>query len=231
MPKAIHLSETRQIQRHFARIYGKVKPNFWRKIMWSDECSFDTSRGITRWVIHTKGEHYHSACCESVFKSNSTFIPIWGGISYNWKSSLMFLKEHEKQREITMKDYKKQVIEAVVRPAFQAEWGQKDGIFQKNNASVHETKRKLRIRKQELNIPLFDWLSSFSDLSSIENVWCLLKQWIYCQKQPSQTHMNLIHTIQKEWNQLEPKDWRKYVNSMSTRLQQVQKRRGLATDF
>lgn len=93
-----------QIWRHFARVYDKVKPDFWRKIMWSDECSFDMSRGITRWVICTKGKCYHSACCESVFKSNSTFIPTWGAISYNWKSSLMFLKEHEKQRKITMKD-------------------------------------------------------------------------------------------------------------------------------
>jgi len=33
----------------------------------------------------------------------------------------MFLKEHEKQGEITMEDYKKQVIEAVVGPAFQTE--------------------------------------------------------------------------------------------------------------
>ena len=79
-----------------------------------------------------------------------------------------------------MKDYKKQIIEAVVGPAFQTEWGQEDGIFQKNNASVHETKEGLRIRKQELNIPLFDWPSSFPDLSPIENVWCLLKQRIYC---------------------------------------------------
>jgi len=165
-----------QIQEHFARVYGKVKLNFWRKIMWSDECFFDTSKGIIKWVIHTKEKRYHSACCESVFKLNSTFISIWGEISYNWKSSLMFLKEHEKQEKITMKDYKKQVIKAVVRPAFQTKWGQKDEIFQKNNASVHETKKELRIRKQKLNISLFNWLSSSSDLFSIENVWCFLKQ-------------------------------------------------------
>ncbi len=97
-----------------------------------------------------------------------------------------------------MEDYKKQVIEAVVGPAFQAEWGQKDGIFQEDNAPVHGTKGELRIRKQELNIPLFDWLSSSPDLSSIENVWRLLKQRIYRRKQPSRTHTNLIHAIQKE---------------------------------
>jgi len=33
----------------------------------------------------------------------------------------MFLKENEKKRRITMKNYKKQVIEAVVRPAFEHE--------------------------------------------------------------------------------------------------------------
>ncbi len=199
--------------------------------MWSDECSFNTFRDITKWVICTKEERYHSACCESVFKSNSTSIPIWGAIGYNWKSSLMFLKEHEKKREITMKNYKKQIIEAVVRPAFEHEWGQKDGLFQKDNASIHDIKSELRVLKQELSIHLFDWPSSFSDLSSIENVWQLLKQRIYCWKQPSQTRTDMIQAIQKEWDRLEPKNWRKYVNSMPMRLQQVQKWHGLATDF
>ena len=127
-----------QIQRHFARVYSRVKPDFWKKIMWSDECSFDMSRGITKWMICTKEKHYHSACCESVFKLNLIFILIWGTIEYNWKSSLMFLKEHKKKESIMMKNYKTQILETVVGPAFaeQLEWNINE-LFQKNNASVH----------------------------------------------------------------------------------------------
>jgi hypothetical protein len=60
-------------------------PDFLGKIMWSDECPLDMSRGTTKCVIHTKGERYHPACCESIFKSSSKTIPIWGAIEYNWK--------------------------------------------------------------------------------------------------------------------------------------------------
>jgi len=140
--------KTRQIWRHFARVYSRMGPDFWKRVMWSDECSFDTSRGTTHWVICTKGERYHSACCESVFKLNSKTIPIWGAIEYNWKSPLMILKEHEKKRGITMKNYKKQVLKAVVRPAFaeQHEWHD-DELFQKNNASIHGSKRARSLAK------------------------------------------------------------------------------------
>jgi len=146
----------------------------------------------------------------------------------------MFLKEHEKKKRTTMKNYKKQVLKTVVRPAFaeHLKWDI-DELFQKNNASVHEAKcaRSLHKWKKELSLCLFDWPSSFSDLFFIENVWWLLKQRIYCWKQSSQTHTDLIQAIKKKWDRLKPKDWRKYMNSMPTRLQQVWKRRGLATDF
>ena len=206
-------------------------PDFWQRVMWSDECSFDTSRGTTKWVIRTKGKRYHPACCESVFKSNSTSIPILGAIDYNWKSPLVFLEGHGKKGGVTMEDYKKQVIEAVVGPAFEHGWGRKDGLFQEDNASIHDTKGGLRDLKQELGIHLFDWPPSSPDLSPIETLWRLLKQRIYRRKKPPRTRTDLIQAIKEEWDRLEPKDWRKYVDSVPTRLQQVQKRRGLATDF
>jgi len=46
--KLFFLMKNCQIWRHFARVYSRVRPNFWWKIMWSDECSFDMSRDITK---------------------------------------------------------------------------------------------------------------------------------------------------------------------------------------
>jgi len=135
---------------------------------------------------------------------------------------------------ITMEDYKKQVLETVVGPAFAGQLGWDiDGLFQEDNAPVHGAgrARSLHKWKKELGLRLFDWPPSSPDLSPIENVWRLLKQRIYRRKQPPRTHTDLIQAIKEEWDRLEPKDWRKYVDSMPTRLQQVRKRRGLATDF
>jgi len=189
--------------------------------MWSDECSFDTSRGTTKWVIRTKGERYHPACCESVFKSNSKSIPIWGAIGYNWKSPLVFLEGHGKGGGITMEDYKKQVLEAVVRPAFARQIGwDVEGLFQEDNASIHGAGRAGSLKKWKLeqSIHLCDWPPSSPDLAPIENVWRFLKQRIHRRKQPPRTRADLIQAIKDEWDRSEPKEWRKYVDSMPTRL-------------
>ena len=50
----------------------------------------------------------------------------------------MFLEEHRKRENITMKNYKTQILKTVVRSAFAGQLGWDiNGLFQKNNASVH----------------------------------------------------------------------------------------------
>jgi transposase len=73
-----------------------------------------------------------------------------------------------------MEDYKKQVLEAVVGPAFEHGWGQEEGLFHEDNAPIHGTRGGLKIRKQELGMRLFDWPPNSPDLSPLENVWRLL---------------------------------------------------------
>jgi len=105
---------------------------------------------------------------------------------------------------VTTKNYKKQVLEAVVGPVFNDQLGwehwDSDGLFQENNAPVHGAgrARSLQKWKKELGLRLFDWPPSSPDLSPIENIWRLLKQRIHSQKQPSRTRTGLIQAIKEE---------------------------------
>jgi len=64
-----------------------------------------------------------------------------GAIGYNWKSPLVFLEGHGKRGGVTMEDYKKQVLKAVVGPVFNGQLGweywDSHGLFQEDNAPVH----------------------------------------------------------------------------------------------
>ncbi|RPA99838.1 hypothetical protein L873DRAFT_1682521, partial [Choiromyces venosus 120613-1] len=42
---------------------------------------------------------------------------------------------------------------------------------------------------------------------------------------------SMTKAIKEEWDKLIPKDWNKYIDSMSYRLQQVKDRKGMQTEF
>jgi hypothetical protein len=83
--------------------------------MYSDECSFDTSARGTTWVTRLRHERYHDHCTDHDFQSGRASVMVWGAISYNWKSPLIFLDGTEK-RGVQASDYLEQVLEPVVRP-------------------------------------------------------------------------------------------------------------------
>jgi hypothetical protein len=58
--------------------------------MYSDECSFDTSARGTAWVTRLRHERYHDHCIDHDFQSGRASVMVWGAISYNWKSPLIF---------------------------------------------------------------------------------------------------------------------------------------------
>ncbi|RPB02056.1 hypothetical protein L873DRAFT_481247 [Choiromyces venosus 120613-1] len=64
----------------------------------------------------------------------------------------------------------------------------------------------------------------------IENFWRIIKQRIRARpKFPETVEKKMRIAVQEEWNQLEPKDWRKFIDSLPERIKEVKQRGGLAT--
>ncbi|RPA99826.1 hypothetical protein L873DRAFT_1647814, partial [Choiromyces venosus 120613-1] len=55
----------------------------------------------------------------------------------------------------------------------------------------------------------------------LENVWKVLKQRTKPRVVFPGTMESMTMAIKEEWDKLMPKDWNKYIDSMSYRLQQV----------
>ncbi|KAH0610312.1 uncharacterized protein H6S33_011839 [Morchella sextelata] len=201
--------------------------------MYSDECTFDTSARGSAWVTRLPGERFHEDCIQYTFNSGRGSVHVWGAISYNWKSELVFL-DGTGGKGICAKDYMEQVLEPIVAPAFMglldydASTG---GLYVEDRAPWHGTKKALVEVKKILDIPLHSRPAQSPDLNPIENVWRIMKQRIKARSQFPNTVKLMAKAIQEEWDRLESKDWNGFIDSMPTRLQEVKKRHGLITQY
>jgi hypothetical protein len=159
---------------------------------------------------------------------------VWGAISYNWKSPLVFL-EGTGARGVQALDYYNQVLEPIVGPAFKGlldyEGMQEGGLYVEDHAPVHGTKGMLIGAKEALGIPLHERPSTSPDLNPIENVWRILKQHIKARSRFPTTVAAMRVAVQEEWDRLQPTEWNKYINQIPLRIAQLRQRKGMQTEF
>ncbi len=82
----------------FAYSHKSQTKNQWARILWSDECSFETGERGRLYVTRSKREKWHQDCIQSVYRSGRKSFMVWGAIGWGFKSPLVFLiREHGKR--------------------------------------------------------------------------------------------------------------------------------------
>ena len=104
-------------RKNYAHEHFDKPVEFWRCHVYSDESIFDTSKRGSCWVTRLPTERFHDHCLQHTFHSGQGSLMVWGAISYNWKSDLIFL-EGTGAKGVTARDYIEQVLEPVVAPTF-----------------------------------------------------------------------------------------------------------------
>ena len=160
---------------------------------------------------------------------------VYGAISYNWKSKLVFF-QRSRGKGICTRDYLNQVPKPVIAPAFSWKTDYhgvlQRGRYVEDHAPIHGTKGLLNVEKALLGIPLHYRPASSPDLNPIENVWSILKQRIKAYPVfPNTVEKLKAVVVQDEWDRLQPEDWNKYIDSMPDRVAEVNQRKGLATRY
>ena len=144
----------------------------WWKVIFSDECTWETGRKGRGWITRRTDEKRCSTCIRSVYRSGRFTVMIWGAIGWDYKSPLVFLEKLPGRKGICSKAYLEQVLEPVVFPLFDSLGP--EYIFVEDGAKVH--KGKARLPWLEHGIRSFDWPPSSPDLNIIERVWRYMKE-------------------------------------------------------
>jgi hypothetical protein len=84
--------DAQDARKRYANLHLHKPIDYWRMHMYSDECTFDTSKRGSAWVTRLPSERYHDHCLQHTFHSGRGSVMVWGAISHNWKSPLIFLE-------------------------------------------------------------------------------------------------------------------------------------------
>lgn len=178
---------------------------WWRPKIYGDESSFDAS-------TRQPGEKYHTDCMYHTYHSGRTTIMVYGAISYNWKSPIIFIEGTGKRGGMTSKDYLRQVLVPLIGPAMRDELDDDTtpiigfSDYVEDSAPPHGVKRALIKPKRELGIILHSRPASSLDLNSIESLWIIMKQRIRARPVFPGTRDSMIEAIKEEWDRLQPDD-------------------------
>ena len=127
----------------------------WKKVIWSDEATFETGKRGKIYVTRRPDEKNCQTCIQSVYRSGRVSVMVWGAIGWDWKSPLVFLVKEEGKRGICSTAYLNQVLEAVVFPFYDSLTSaqKEEFIFMEDGAKVHKGKARLLLRPR-LMIPM-----------------------------------------------------------------------------
>lgn len=114
-------------------------------------------------------------------------------------------------------------------PWIRSEYPHKKWIWQQDNATIH-TARIINQYFLEENIMKLDWPARSPDLNIIENVWHLLEQDIYQDKQYN-SRQELIQAITTSAMQISANVVKNLYNSIPSRLVKVMKSNGRSIDY
>lgn len=232
------INKKQQKQRlQWAKDHIKWNGEVWYRVIWTDECIFESGRRGRIWITRRAGERWHDDCVQSIYRSGRSSFMVWGAIGWNYKSPLVFLERTEGAKGINSKVYTEQVLIPIITPLLDPNSDlhkvldlERPLILMEDGAKVHEGYARL-YRLQQLWECLRPWPPSSPDLNPIEKVWRWIKWRITNMRPFPLTQHALKQAVQRCWDEMDPMKFMKPVENYKDILQEVINKKGLATKY
>ena len=200
---------------NFAKEFFCKSIQYWRKIVWSDECIFKVNNSSNQkkyWIKQTNEYQLPLSITTSQTKKyNKKTIMVWACFSYYGKGNLIFIDDI-----INALRYQQILSENLIESVNNMNLN--TFIFQQDNAPSHSSKLLKQFFNKN-NIELLPFPPQSPDLNPIENLWAYISSKLI-EKSPK-TINDLKNEILNIWNSLDNNKLRKLANSLPNRLRQV----------
>lgn len=167
---------------------------------------------------------FSEPCIHEMDRFGGPSVMIWGGISLQVKTELVFFNEGT----VTAHRY----IERVIRPHV-IPFAQQVGpgfILMQDNARVH-TARATQSVLEASNLGVLPSPANSPDLNPIEHLWDQLKRRVREGQQEVHNQQQLIDALKRAWEEIPPENVRHLIESMHSRLQECTAKRGGHTRY
>ena len=150
---------------------------------------------------------------------------IQGAIRQDYKSELVFLEKLPNRKGICSKAYLQQVLQSIVFLLFD-KLGP-EYIFMEDGSKVHA--RSARLPRLQYSVRGFNWPPSSPDLNPIEKVWRWMKEELKKLLYVPKNKEDICKELQKLQDQVDPRDFRHYIEQLTYKIEDVIAVYGLAT--
>jgi hypothetical protein len=142
---------------------------------------------------------------------------IWGTISWDYKSELVYIEKLPECKGICSKVYLQQVLQPVVFLLFD-QLGP-EYIFIEDRSKVYT--RSTRLPRLQYRIRGFSWLPSLPDLNPIEKVWYWIKEELKKLLYIPKNREDIYRGLYKLWDQVDLYNFRYYTEQLTCKIEDV----------
>lgn len=193
----------------------------WHKVIFSDEKKFnlDGPDGYSY--------YFHDLRKDEIIlsrrRNDAGAVMVWGAISYNGPVDLVVIQGRQNSKSyISLLENEKCKFRSIT--------GDKNFVFQHDNASIHRA-HDVREWFRQHNIDVLDWPSLSPDLNIVENVWGWLSREVYKNGKQYNNKQELENGIQKCWSKLPIKYIKNLYNSMPSRIFDLIQKKGKSLNY
>lgn len=207
----------------FAKEHQNKPPEFWRRVLWSDETKINLFGSDGRqYVWRKRGTAFNKENLLPSVKHGGGSVMIWGCMAANGVGNIEII-DGIMDRFVYLDILKRNVQLSVDKLGLRDKY-----VFQHDNYPKHTA----RLVKEWLlyNTPhCLHTPPQSPDLNPIEHLWGELKRRVHKHQISKKDH--LIAAIREEWQKMDSSTTRKLVDSMPKRLAAVIQAHGYATKY
>lgn len=219
----------RQARLQFAREHLNWSIDQWRAVLFTDECRVCIYGSDRRSRVYRRpGERFSQCCFSETVSYGGGSCMIWGGISLEGKTDIVFVPGGGRGGGLTADRYIADILAHHVVP-YVGFIGEKF-LLMHDNARSH-TAVATRQYLSEVGIETMKWPALSPDMNPIEHMWDHLKQRVRARNPAPSTIDELKRALLEEWENI-PQDFIKnLIRSMRNRMRAVIKARGGNTNY